>query len=149
MNAATIHLAVNHLALFAVLFAIPLLLWGLTRGSRDLVTAGLVLGIVVGAGGAMAGWSGERAEDVVEQIPAVSDDAIDEHEAAAKFAVWVGAALAVASLTGLLTARRTDALPRSTTIVALALAVLMLAVVARTAWLGGMIRHPEAHGLPF
>lgn len=148
MNFALVHLAVNHLSLFAVIFMIALLIWGLWRQSPDLVQAGLVLGVVVGVGAVLANLSGERAEDVVEDIPVVSHERIEEHEESAEFATWIGGALGLVSLAGLVLSLRSGEIPRKTSRVVLALAVLTLAVVARTSWLGGEIRHPEAHGLP-
>lgn len=143
MNAAHIHLVVNHVPLFAALFGACLLAIGLLKNERSLKSAGLVLGLVAGLGGVVAVQSGERAEDVVEAYAGTNEAAIEEHEEAAEVTQWAAILLGLVSLGALLMPKGRDALRGRAEWLTLALFVVTLGLVARTANLGGPIRHPE------
>lgn len=143
MNAAHVHLAVNHLPLFAALFGACLLAYGLLKNQRSLKSAGLVLGLVAGLGGVAAFQSGERAEDIVEAYAGTNEAALEEHEEAAEVTQWAAILLGLVSLGALFLPKGREALRGRVELFALALFVVTLALVARTANLGGPIRHPE------
>lgn len=143
MNPAHIHLMVNHLPLFAALFGGGLLAYGLFKNERALKSAGLVLGLLAGVGGVAAVQSGERAEEVVEAYAGVNEAALEEHEEAAELTQWAAILLGLFSLGALVMPKGREALRNRTDWLALALFAVTLAMVARTANLGGPIRHPE------
>jgi len=143
MNYAHLHLMVNHLPLFATLFGGALLAWGLVKKQPVLKSAGLVLGLVSGLGGAAAVFTGERAEDVVEAVAGTNEDAIHEHEEAAEKTRFSLLALGLVSLIGLTALKNREQLRGRMEWLALALFVVSLAMVAWTANLGGPIQHPE------
>lgn len=143
MNAAHVHLVVNHVPLFAALFGACLLAYGLLKNERSLKSAGLVLGLVAGLGGVLAVQSGERAEDMVEAYAGTNEAALEEHEEAAEVTQWAAILLGLVSLGALFIPKGRDALRGRAEWLALALLVVTLAMVARTANLGGPIRHPE------
>lgn len=146
MNAAHVHLMVNHLPLFAVMFGLVLLALGLWRPAMPVVRrAGLVLMVVGGLAGGAAYLSGEPAEEVVEAHVQVDEDLVHEHEDAGTFGMI---STAVAGLLALLILWRSRREPVSTKAVVLALVVGLwaMSVLARTAWLGGKIQHPELRG---
>jgi uncharacterized membrane protein len=142
MNWAHVHLVINHLPVILAPVAAVVLGAGLVRKSGDLIRAGLVIMTFAAVTGGGAYFTGEPAEDVVEHLPAVSDSMIDEHEDAALFGVVftaVGGLLAVAALAS----KRAPAWLVPAT---LAVAVLATVILARTAYLGGQISHPEIRG---
>lgn len=146
MNAAHFHLMVNHLPLFAVLFALVFLAIGLWRPLLPVVRrAGLVFLVVGGLGGGAAYLSGEPAEEIVEEQAQVDHDDIHEHEEAGKFGMI---STAIAGVLALLILWRSRGAPVANKAVILALVVGLwaMAVLARTAWLGGKIQHPELRG---
>lgn len=143
MNAAHIHLVVNHLPLFSALFGGALLAWGLFRNQPALKAAGLVLGVVAGLGGVVAAQSGERAEDVIEAYANVDERALEAHEEAAELTQLGAVALGLISLMGLVIPADRARLRQLTERGALLLFLVVFAMVARTASLGGPIRHPE------
>jgi hypothetical protein len=94
-------------------------------------------------GGVLANWSGEGAEDLTENLPGFSHDAIEAHEDAAPYALGgslVAGALALAAL--VLSALRPAWNVRMALVVGLA-AALAFAASVRTGLLGGKIRHTE------
>ncbi|MEO8479857.1 MAG: DUF2231 domain-containing protein [Gemmatimonadota bacterium] len=144
MNAAHLHLALNHLPIFAIAFATGFLAWGLKRRHPALLRAGLVLTVLaaVGAGGAFL--TGEPAEDVIEDQPGFSRDRVHDHEDAADFGLWITVAAGVVALGVLWRAKgRVEGPTTNAAALVLAVSVLALAALARTAWLGGEISHPE------
>jgi hypothetical protein len=136
IDAAHVHLMLNHLPVIGAPLLLLLLTIGLLRGPRELVTISLVL--VVG----LAVATGEPAEELVERAPWFRDALVESHEeqaAVSLVAVLVTGALAGAALA----LRRRPAggvwLPRITW-GTLALSTILL---GWTAWSGGQIRHEE------
>jgi hypothetical protein len=87
--------------------------------------------------------TGEPAEEAIEHLPGVNEDAIEEHGEAAKFAFAGDLVLGAVALGGLLVFRGSKPAPAWLDILVLVLAVLVFAMMVRTANLGGHIRHPE------
>lgn len=143
MNAAHVHLMVNHIPLFAALFGGALLGFGLWKNQPALKSAGLVLGLIAGLSAFAAVQSGERAEDIVEELSGTNEIALEQHEEAAEIAQWAAILLGVASLVGLALPKSQGAMRTRVEWLTIALFLVTLAMVARTANLGGPIRHPE------
>ncbi|QXD15855.1 hypothetical protein GQ464_002585 [Rhodocaloribacter litoris] len=141
MNAAHLHLLVNHLPLFGILFGLPLLAFGWWRGRDGLVRLALIFFVVAGLGAAAAYFSGEEAEEIVEHLAGVSHEAVEAHEDAAYYAFLSAIVLGVLSL-GALLAFRQD-FPRWAAGVLSVLALGVFVLMARANNLGGQIRHPE------
>ncbi len=143
MNAAQIHLALNHLPLAFTGIGAALLVLALAWKSRELrqVAAGL---IVVGALCTVPVFlSGEPAEEIVEDLQGVSHQDIHEHEEAGELVLILTAILGVATLAVLLFERWKQPAPRLVWMGVFILAVLVLAFFIRTAHLGGLVRHHE------
>jgi uncharacterized membrane protein len=143
MNSAHLHLVVNHLPVFAVLFASALVVAGLAFKKKPLVDAGLVLAVVAAVGALAAVQTGERAEGIVEELAGVSEAMIEQHEEAAEAALLAMLALGAVAVLSLAAPARMARAKTATTWVSLALTFLAFGLVARAANLGGMIRHTE------
>ena len=115
MNAAHFHLVVNHLPLFSALFGGALLAWGLFRNQPALKAA----------------------------FANVDERALEAHEEAAELTQLGAVALGLISLMGLMIPGDRARLRQLTERGALLLFLVVFAMVARTASLGGPIRHPE------
>lgn len=142
MNAAELHLALNHVPILGTLFGFLLLLYGRGRGGEPVVRAALwTLGL---AGAAAVGvyFTGEPAEHLVEELARTSETALEAHEEMALWAAIGGGVLGSVALFGVLLYRSVS-VPRR---FANGVAVLSLGVVGvllYTAFLGGRVRHPE------
>ncbi len=142
MNAAHVHLWVNHLPLFAVLLGLLVGLYGARQREENVVRVALML-FVLGALGAVAAYfSGHGAEEIVEELGR-SHDAIEAHEEAGNLAAYLTIALGVLSLGTLL--RRGPVAPAWRTAL-FVLALVVLGVLGYAANLGGRISHPEITG---
>lgn len=144
MNAALLHLAINHAPLFFALIAVALLLAGLVRRNQSLLSAGRWLVVTAGIAAIVALQTGEQAEHLFEHMPGVEAAAIEAHEESAKLAVLscvVTAGLAIGISIG---QRWWGERFRLGASVALLIAVLAsLVLVSIAAHHGGLIRHAE------
>lgn len=143
MNAAHIHLVLNHAPLFGVLAGIVLLLWGLLRRSYDVRLASYAAFILSALAAIAVYLTGGAAESLIEDPPGIKESAIERHEDIAKIAmVAIGATGALAAIT-VFVEHSGLALRRSALAALLAVALVALGVVGYAANLGGQIRHPE------
>ena len=143
MNWAHLHLLLNHVPVLGTIFGLTLLGWAMLR--RDLAVQRVALGVFVAIAmlALPAYFSGEPAKDVVEQATRVSDLAVEAHEHAALVALIGVELLGLVALGGLYAARRHRPLSATVTRAALFVALVTAGLMARTATLGGQIRHLE------
>ena len=87
--------------------------------------------------------TGEAAEDMVEHLPGVSEDLIENHEDAGKIALVATSVLGGLSLIRLLIPARFAAVGGPLTVLVFVFSLGVAGWLARTANLGGQIRHPE------
>lgn len=143
LNAAHLHIMLNHFPIVGVVVGTGLLtLWLLWRKEGVVLAA---LWTFVGSGIAVIPvyLLGDPAKDVVENMPGISRAAIHRHDDAALW-VLISLLLLAAASAWILWRRRGDQIRRGPMI----LGVWVLALVASgiTAWaaeLGGEIHHPE------
>jgi hypothetical protein len=145
MNAAHLHLLLNHAPVFGVFFALVLLGLARLRRSDELARIGLGTLVISGLAAAAAMVTGEPAEHAVEHLAGISERAIETHEEAAELAALATYAGAVIAL-GALLLRRRIAVAGRLRLLALLAALAAFSLMARTAHLGGQIRHPEIVG---
>lgn len=144
MNAAQIHLALNHLPVVLPLIAAPLLAIGLLRGSLDVQR--VAWGLLFLA--ALTAWpvylSGEPTESIVKNYPGVSRLAIHDHQQAALYTLIALQIVGLLALgRSLLASKKTVKVPRLVDFTLALLALIAFTLVARTGHLGGLIRHEE------
>jgi hypothetical protein len=143
MNAAHLHLALNHLPIFALAFGLITLAWGRLRGPRTLMTVGLVLTVLAGAGAGGTFLTGEPAEEVLEDRAGFDKELVHEHEEAADFALWLTLAAAVTAAGALWWSRAGGDYSGPAVAVTLLIGVIAMVALAITALRGGEISHPE------
>ena len=138
MNAAYLHLALNNFPPVVNLVAVAILFVGVIRHSVPLTRAGLVLLLCSLVLVVPVYYSGEGAEEIVEDMQGINKIAIHPHEEAGEAAFIVLIVQGVAALAALIMINR-----RWLTIVALVISLVATTAVLRTAFLGGKIHHPE------
>lgn len=151
MNGAYAHLVLNHFPILGTLFGLVLLAVAILRKSQELQRAALVTFVAVGILTIPAYLSGHAAEEIVEEYPGMSEEAIEameEHEDAGLFLILAVEILAAASIVGVVAGGRAGVVPRKLAIACLLIAIFTMTVAMRTAHLGRDIRHPEAASSP-
>lgn len=142
MNAAHLHLALNHLPVVTTLIALILLAVAVAWRSDGLLRTGAAVALGAALVTAPAYLSGEPAEEQIEKMSGVSEDTIERHEEAAEAAAVAVALLGLAAAGCLLRFRGTP-IPRRVAVALLVVALVATALFGRAANLGGEIRHPE------
>jgi uncharacterized membrane protein len=143
MNGTHLHLILNHAPLMGAYFALGLIILGLIFRNSNLDRGGLVLLVASALLTIPVDLTGDAAESGVRGLPGVTHEVIEEHEESALPALIVFELAGAAALAGLVMYRRVPLLPRKYTLVVLALTVVTTVMIARTAYLGGQIRHTE------
>jgi fucose 4-O-acetylase-like acetyltransferase len=145
MNAAFVHLALNHVPVLGSVFGLVLLAVAVTRRNETLLRAAWVTFVFVALVAIPVYLAGEGAEEIVERQPGVSHAAIETHEQTALVALIAVEALGLLAAMALVVSRR-RAVPAWLGTASLVLALLVVRIVGVTAERGGRIRHSEAYG---
>jgi uncharacterized membrane protein len=143
MDQTHIHLLVNHVPVIGSIFGAFVLAYGLWARSVPTKIAAYFLLIFSALGAVITYLTGEAAEETVEHIQGISKDMIEQHEDFAVIALVALIILGIASLAGLLITIKKPSLIRTTAWVILFISVISFGLVARTAYMGGEIRHTE------
>lgn len=146
MNATHFHLLLNHLPVLGIAFGLGLLIFGLWRRSTELKKTALGVFVLVALATVPVYLTGEPAEDGVETLPGVSKPFMEQHEEATSTGFIAAGVLGVGSLTGLIWFRRGRVLPIWYGFATLGAALIVGALMAWVANLGGQIRHTEIRG---
>lgn len=150
MTPVHIHLMLNHLPLFATLFAILLLAYALFRDVEPYRKLSYVILVLAGLATPVVFFSGGKSEDKVEHIAGVSESAIEEHEEAGE------SALAAMSVVGVLAFLQLclylfpnlSRFRSKSALLILAVSAIAFGLVAHAANEGGKIRHGHELGAP-
>lgn len=142
MNAAQIHLALNHAPLFMSLIGGLLLIVGMIKKNETVKTISLYMLVAAAVFTAPVYLTGEGTEELVENMAGVNEAAIEEHEEMAKISLIIIIVSGVVALLGLLT-RKKESLSKIILGGAVLLSLASFGTMAQTAHLGGLIRHSE------
>lgn len=145
MNASQIHLALNHVPLFFSITGALILLYGFFRKNDTVKTMSLYFMIAGAVFTIPVFLTGEGAEELVENLPGVSESLIEQHEGFAKtglIVILVTGAIALFTLF----AKRKASLFKTGLLASAVLSLISFAIMAQTAHLGGQIRHTEIRG---
>lgn len=142
MNAAHVHLMLNHFSVVGVILALLLFTAAAIRKSDEFAKGILALFIGVALVSIAVYLTGESAEEQVKPMPWASRDFIETHDDVAALALALVEVLGGASLVGLFLFRRSP-LPRWFIVVILILSIASSAAMGYTGYLGGKIRHSE------
>ncbi len=143
MDQAHIHLLITHLPIFGSLLGTLVLGYGIGKKSNTTKTAAHYIFIISALGASIAYTTGEGAEETVENIQGVSENIIEQHADFAAYALVALIAVGIVSLLTIYLEFIKNKLAKSLTLATLFLAVISSALVAKTGYLGGQIRHTE------
>ena len=146
MDQVHIHLLIVHLPLFGAFFGLLVLAHGLWHKSDQTAIAAYNVFIISAIGAAIAKFTGEGAEEAVEDIPGVLESAIKVHEDAGFWAFVSMLVLGVASILALYLTKKKSPQATAVSRLVLVISIFSLTVLSRTAYLGGQIRHTEITG---
>jgi hypothetical protein len=145
LSAVHFHLILNHVPTIGMIGAVLLLIWAMFRRHPELLRTALGAVVLVGLITIPAFLTGEPSEEIVEHMAGVDHDRIEEHEEAGKWVLINTEVAAAVALLSLILSRR-GAVPKWSAPAVLILSLFAFVTAARTAYLGGEIRHPEIRG---
>ena len=143
MNWAHVHLIINHKPVIGIGLLILLFIVAMVRKNKGLITVALAFIILISLATIPVYLTGEPAEEVVEDMPGISEELIEEHEEQAEIAfILVEVAGGLALITSI--ARRySDKLGQRLVILTLLVLIVSGGLLGWTANLGGKIHHEE------
>lgn len=143
MNDAHIHLVVNHLPIVGLLIGILVLSVGFLIKKLEVKLTGLGVFIFSALTSIVAFYTGEGAEEVIENMPGISETLIHRHEEHAEtFFIAVLILGAISLITFILTLVKSK-FSNLLMILCLVLALGSLVLAKNVGTSGGEIRHPE------
>lgn len=143
MDQTHLHLLITHLPIFGSLLGTLVLGYGIWKKSDTTILASYYLLIISALGAVVAYVTGEGAEETVENIQGVSENVIEQHADFASYALVALITVAVFSLLGVYFKITNSTFSKPIVKATLFLALVSFALVARTGYLGGQIRHTE------
>lgn len=143
MNWAHVHLIINHIPVIGIGLLILLFIVAMVRKNKGLITVALAFIILISLATIPVYLTGEPAEEVVEDMPGISEELIKEHEEQAEIAfIFVEVAGGLALIT-LIARRYSDKLGQRLVILTLLVLIVSGGLIGWTANLGGKIHHEE------
>lgn len=98
MNEAHFHLIVNHLPIVGILIGILVLVTGFILKKPEVKVTAMGIFVFSALASFAAFYSGDGAEEIVEQIPGISETLINQHEESAELFFTVSLILGAISL---------------------------------------------------
>ncbi|MGD8869379.1 MAG: hypothetical protein PVI01_17300 [Gemmatimonadales bacterium] len=144
MNAAHLHLILNHFPVIGLLFGLAILAVAQLRKNRDLARAGMITLVAIAIITIPTYLTGEPAEDVLQDMPGFSSEIVEEHEEAALIAIVLTEMVGIVALAGLVAYRPPKVAPNWFVPTLLLLSLVAVGWVAWTSSLGGRVSHEEA-----
>lgn len=146
MDWTHLHLILNHLPVVGSALGFVILSWGMLRGFDEVKKVGLAILIFSALVAVPVYLTGEPAEDVVENLPGVSEEIIGQHEDSAIYSLIAVIATGIVALATLILLQIKVEIAKLLIFTSLVLSLITSGMMAYTANLGGQIRHSEIRG---
>jgi hypothetical protein len=143
MDWTHLHLALNHVPVLGAPFLLGLLVWSWAWRQALPLRFCLCLFVVLAVVSIAIKFTGDFAAEKVVGTPGFEKALIDRHEESADQATTGVFFTGIAAAVALLLSRKSRPTPAWSLALLSVLALLTFALMARTANLGGHIRHPE------
>ena len=143
MNWAHVHLIINHIPVIGIGLLILLFIVAMVRKNKGLITVALAFIILISLATIPVYLTGEPAEEVVEDMPGISEELIKEHEEQAEIAFILVEVAGGLALITLIARRYSDNLGQRLVILTLLVLIVSGGLLGWTANLGGKIHHEE------
>jgi uncharacterized membrane protein len=143
MNPVQIHLALNHVPIILSITGGLIFAYALITKNSGIQKTGLILLIISAITMIPVYLTGDSTEDIVENLPLISESSIKTHEESAELTMiimMITGSLAIVTLIAII---KRFSFSRVLSIFTVALATFSFVASANTAHLGGLIRHQE------
>jgi uncharacterized membrane protein len=144
MNAAHLHITINHFPVFCVLIGLLVLAIGQVRRSREITMVALILFVLAAVVVIPTYTSGRGSSRVIRGLPGVAREFTRSHSSAAWPALIATLILGALAAWGLVQWRRLGDITSWVRGAVWGLAIASTGLLLWTAYLGGEVRHTEA-----
>lgn len=142
MNDAHLHMLVNHFPIIGLFFGIGILLFGVVKKNPLLINTAYIIFIFCMIMGKISMFTGEKAEDIVENL-GISHDLIHEHEELAEGFMKIFYLLGLTSILGLYANFKKHSKSLLVAYLAITIAIVTVILSKSVGTSGGEIRHTE------
>lgn len=142
MNIVHVHLLLNHLPVVGAFLGVVLLGFALLRRNSEMGKFALGLFAALATIAVVVFFTGEPAEELVEELPGFSDTITERHEELARISTIAMVGFGLLGI-GALAVLRRRVLPRWVMAAGFVVALGIAGLMGATANLGGQIRHTE------
>lgn len=143
MNDAHLHLLINHFPIIGTFFGLGILIFGIIQKNKSVQNTAYILFIVCAIFTFSAMYTGEGAEEIVEDMPNIGNQIIHEHEELAEKFALIMYITGFFSLISLLANIKNHKYSKILSFLTLVL-VLVAAILSKSVGTsGGEIRHTE------
>lgn len=143
MNDAHLHLVVNHFPIIGTILGLGILIAGIILKNNSTKNVAYILFIVAAIFAAFSMYTGEGAEELVEDMPSVGKEIIHEHEELAEKFALVLYFLGVVSLVGLYANIKKWIRANLVSYLALTIGLVAVFLAQQVGTSGGEVRHTE------
>jgi hypothetical protein len=142
MNSVQMHLALTHVPVILSMVGLFMLAAAHFIKNSTVTKTSYILILIAGVAAIPVFFTGEGAEETIENLPGVSEAIIERHEGVAKLAMFSIAAAGLTAIPALFSFKWRGA-ARFFKVVVLLFAITSGLLMFQTAHLGGQIRHSE------
>lgn len=142
MNDAHLHMVVNHFPIIGLFFGIGILAFGIIKKQTILVKTAYIIFIFCMIMAQISMMTGERAEEIVEEL-GISHNIIHEHEEKAETFIKIMYVLGLFSILGLVSQLKKHTKATVISYIVLVIAIISAVVSSTVGTSGGEIRHTE------
>jgi len=143
MNAAHVHLVLTHFPIIGTIFGVLILIYALITNNTSVKKVAYGIFVFTAIVSIPVFLSGENAEEIVEDLPGVSERLIENHEELAEKVIWLAGLLGLLSLVNLYAMAKKLSFVKTLSWIILVLSLITAGFFAKTGNLGGQIRHSE------
>ncbi len=143
MDAPHFHLIINHVPIVGTIISIFILLIGLLLRNRDLIKTALSIFILGAIITIPVFFSGEAAEEIVEDLPGISELYLEDHEEMGETAMMLLETLGFLAIVNIGFVIRKHKMDLTFSAITLVVAIMVSIYVGMTANSGGKIMHKE------
>lgn len=143
MTDAHLHLVVNHFPIIGTIFGLGILISGMVLKSNTTKNIAYFLFIVSAIFAFLSMYTGEGAEEMVEDFPNIGKKIIHDHEELAEKLALITYALGLISIGGLFMNSKNHPKANLVSYVALVVALVGVILAKEVGTSGGEIRHTE------
>lgn len=143
MNSIYLHLISNHIPILGTMFCLVFFLYAVISKNKQLQQITCFLLVIISIIALPVFFSGHNAHEILEKLPEISKNTIENHEQAALPALIAIEITGVIALTSLIASKQFNSSSKLLNTIIIILTLVSTFLFANAAYTGGHIRHPE------